>query len=102
MKTISSLFDPRPNQWGLRGDPFLWDELKVKFDDAPIPESRDEFEGNLINAYIEFVGETPERSKNCYINRYNIGGMSGGYVCSDWWLEIGFPLILNRYMLLNK
>ena len=27
-KSVSAIFDPEPLQWGLRGDPFLWEYLK--------------------------------------------------------------------------
>ena len=28
--TVSELFNEEPRQWGLRGDPFLWDEMRIK------------------------------------------------------------------------
>lgn len=27
LKTVSVIFNERPKSWGLRGDPYLWDDL---------------------------------------------------------------------------
>ena len=29
MKKVSSIFEKVPEKWGLRGDPYFWDYLKV-------------------------------------------------------------------------
>jgi len=31
MNLVADLFDPEPEQWGLRGDPYLWREMKETF-----------------------------------------------------------------------
>jgi hypothetical protein len=36
---ISEIFEEEPIQWGLRGDPWLWRELKSKFESVPMPET---------------------------------------------------------------
>jgi hypothetical protein len=35
---ISELFYPAPEQWGLRGDPFLWREMASAFRGVPAPD----------------------------------------------------------------
>ena len=49
---VSQVFDPKPEQWGLRGDPYLWDELKEKLEHVELPESQDELK-TLIEVEIE-------------------------------------------------
>ena len=31
MSNVSIIFTPEPDQWGLRGDPFLWQLLKERY-----------------------------------------------------------------------
>ena len=33
----SDLFEPEPEKWGLRGDTYLWRELKEHFGDNELP-----------------------------------------------------------------
>ena len=40
----SAYFDLEPQQWGLRGNPVLWKELKVAFQKINVPVSALEFE----------------------------------------------------------
>lgn len=94
---ISSYFDPPPSGWGLRGDPGLWMEMKVNFEKMPIPENSKELEKILHAMFKDLVGHEPKRDIDYYVAKYNTGGMSAGKVCSDWWLDEGFPLIINRY-----
>lgn len=43
-------------------------------------------------------GERPEKGKTIFIERYNTGGMSGGFVSCDFWPEKGFSLLIQRYI----
>lgn len=44
---MGSLFTPEPEQWGLRGDPYLWRALREALDETSIP-STDEGVDNLL------------------------------------------------------
>lgn len=33
-KDLSLIFERKPEQWGLRGDPYLWDEMRDLFGGA--------------------------------------------------------------------
>src|SRR5262245_34653123 len=39
---LSALFDPEPHTWGLRGDPYLWRELRERLSSTDFPASADE------------------------------------------------------------
>ena len=94
---ISSLFYERPEQYGLRGDPYLWEDLIVKTSKINLPKTSDELEAILHKLFQELTGKRPERNSDFFVGRYSKGGMSSGQVCSDFWLDKGFPLILNRH-----
>ena len=39
MKQAADLFDPEPEQWGLRGDPWVWRALRDHLGEAYLPPS---------------------------------------------------------------
>lgn len=97
IKDISSLFDEPPLQWGLRGDPGLWDELKRKTSNLQMPQSAEKLEHILYNLFEDSTGHKPDPGKNYYVSEFDKGGMSRGMVSSDFWIEKGLPVIIKRY-----
>jgi len=94
---VSKYFDPEPIQWGLRGDPHLWRDMKLKTARTPIPMRGNEFEELLYKLFKELTGENPAKGKNIYVKKYEMVGMSKGMVSSDFWLDKGFSLLIQRY-----
>jgi hypothetical protein len=95
---VSKYFDPEPIQWGLRGDPHLWRDMKLKTSATNIPTTGNELEKLLHKLFKELTGEAPEKGKNIYVKKYETLGMSKGMINSDFWLEKGFSLIIQRYI----
>lgn len=96
---VSKYFENPPFQWGLRGDPYLWEEMKLKFNQENIPTTANDLDKLLRKKFKELTGELPEKGKTIYVDRYNVGsGMSSGTISSDFWLDTGFPLIFQRYI----
>lgn len=93
---LQQLFHPNPGQWGLRGDPYLWQELEHVFATLQIPRNLDSVEALLQCLYVNLVGESPLPGSRPFIARYEGGGMSSGYISADFWLEVGFPLLKSR------
>ncbi|MGV7107005.1 hypothetical protein [Flavobacterium sp. U410] len=95
---VSKYFEPEPSQWGLRGDPLLWRDMKYKTEKKNIPRTANEFEKMLNKLFKELTGEEPQKGKNIYVEKYETTGMSAGMICSDFWLEKGFSLLIQRYI----
>ncbi len=95
---VSIYFDPEPNQWGLRGDPHLWRDMKQKAESNNIPTTANKLEKLLHRLFKELVGEAPQKGKNFYVKKYETNGMSKGMISSDFWLDKGFSLIIQRYI----
>lgn len=95
---VSKYFDPEPIQWGLRGDPHLWRDMKLKTAKTNIPISGNEFEKLLHKLFKELTGEVAIKGKNIYVPKYETIGMSKGMVSSDFWLDKGFSLLIQRYI----
>ena len=90
-----------PFQFGLRGDPYLWKDLKKKFESSDI-STIEEFKYFLLNTFKEHTGSLPVKGKNFTVEHFSFGGMSSGMICSDFWIEKGFPLLEERFKELHK
>jgi len=95
---ISNFFKDPPIQWGLRGDPHLWNDLKEATRKKKVPASAGELEKLLHKLFEEITGEKPKKGSNVFVGRYDKGGMSSGMVSGDFWLNKGFSLIIQRYI----
>ena len=97
--TVADLFDPEPEQWGLRGDPHLWREMKKTFAETQLPESELVFRAEIERAFHSIVGVplSDEREMH-YVERYANGGMSSGQVCFDFWANRALSILSFRYV----
>ncbi|MBT3337841.1 MAG: hypothetical protein HN855_07875 [Anaerolineae bacterium] len=96
--SISILFDPSPIQWGLRGDPHLWGEMKSSFLEIPLPASEEELK-SLVERQFEILTGKPfsTEERSSYIERFSHGGMSSGHISFVFWREVASPLLVSRY-----
>jgi molybdenum cofactor cytidylyltransferase len=96
-RTLASLFKEVPRQWGLRGDPHLWQEMKATLGNATYPATEEQFAALLEQTYQQLTGVPLTRRDPVFVERYNHGGMSGGYVSPQFWIETAIPLLRARY-----
>ncbi len=97
---LNNLFD-EPEQWGLRGDPYLWKTLKERFQYSSISNT-EEFHSFLIDTFKDKTGGEPIKDQHYFVKEFNFGGMSGGGISSNFWIETGFPLLIKRYKQLSN
>jgi len=93
---VSEFIFEEPVQWGLRGDPFFWKELKVRFENANI-QSKEEFSDMLTCVFEEVTGKRLQKRETYFVPTYKFYGMSAGMLSGDFWIEHGFPLLLERF-----
>lgn len=95
-KDLSFIFERKPKQWGLRGDPYLWDEMK----ELCVGKSLDinEYEiGKFVCDYFKKVTEKPlTYDEKVYVERLAHGGMSSGTVSGTFWITEGIPLLIDN------
>ncbi|WP_330178681.1 hypothetical protein OHB26_19330 [Nocardia sp. NBC_01503] len=100
--TLDELFDREPWQWGLRGDPRLWQELRTRFKNRPIPN---EFEWPRIleSEILDLLDMTSDELSRAGVHdivgveRYFTGsGLSDGSVSPHWWRYTGIPILIDR------
>lgn len=96
-KTIAQLFEQTPHQWGLRGDPHLWNEMREMLSDAPYPATEEEFAALIERTYEQLTGKPLAEREPIFIPRHSHGGMSSGYVSPPFWAEKALPLLRAHY-----
>ena len=78
--TIKVLFEPKPLQWGLRGDPYLWEAMRNNFAETPIPNDTENLDTLIRQQFKEITSHSLDEVKLFKMKQFNNGGMSGGGV----------------------
>jgi hypothetical protein len=95
-RTVSGIFNQAPSNWGLRGDPYFWDDLKQHFKDFSLPYSINSFVDELNRYFEKVTGERLTRGCQVNVPKYSHGGLSSGTVSGAYWIEHGIPLLIKR------
>jgi hypothetical protein len=98
MKQVAELFDPEPEQWGLRGDPWVWRALRDHLGESYLPPSIGEVEAMLYAAFNRLVAVdlATETTPAIYREEFAHGGMSSGQVHLETWRAVLIPMLLDR------
>lgn len=94
---FNELMRTRPAQWGLRGDPYLWDEIRQYLKNVEVPANNNELVQILELAFEELVGQSIEGLDDILVERYCYGGMSSGKVSTSFWRDIAIPLLVEKH-----
>jgi len=99
---VKEVFDITPDQWGLRGDPYLWEDIKnecsVSFEEI----SKEVFELFLFEIFEKKTGKSINTQEPIYLEKYAFGGMSSGNVDPNTWRKILIPLLLESFSKYKK
>jgi hypothetical protein len=98
---LRQLFEESPLHWGLRGDPYLWEALSQRLAEEVWPKTEAELLARLRALFEELSGGNLDGSEPIYADHLAHGGMSSGLVSPDFWRDVGFPHLLDRYVQLN-
>ena len=99
--SVALIFKERPRQWGLRGDPFLWDELEKHFTSIYTPITAEDFYHEFNIAFHDLTGAALGADK-IYVPKYCHGGMSSGMICSTFWADTALPMLTKRLKEINN
>lgn len=94
---IGQLFDPLPEHWGLRGDPFLWQAMKDSLSARRLPTTASSLIVDIERAFEKLSGRPLYASPPFYMKEFAHGGMSSGGIDPSFWRGIALPLLLSRY-----
>ncbi|MCA9918628.1 MAG: hypothetical protein KC445_11790 [Anaerolineales bacterium] len=98
---VAELFQEKPWQWGLRGDPYLWAEMANHFATTPLPSNSEQLAQQLLQAFEALTGQPITAEKFIAVERFPRSGMSGGMVSPEFWRETAVPLLLERFTLIS-
>jgi len=93
---VSDLFDPAPESWGLRGDLFLWMEMRQALCSVQIPENLSDLDELIKSAFQVLTGKALRSGTDIFVNRLSRGGMSSGMVNGSFWMDQFLPIIRDR------
>lgn len=95
---VSCIMEPTPDRWGLRGDPFFWEELRQHFDKIPMPYDEWNLKLDIYRLFSQVTnGEWLSKAGYVFVAKYAHGGMSSGKLCGDFWRDEAIPLLMERY-----
>ena len=97
MNNFSDIFFKTPEQWGLRGDPYLWEDMKRTLATVRLPSSATKVRSGLENAFLNLTGRPISTEGFFYVEKYAHGGMSGGGIDSNFWRTSGIPLLIENF-----
>ncbi len=96
-KDLLLIFDNKPEQWGLRGDPYLWSEMREAFAGRSLEISEKDLANEVCKYYEKAVGEPLKYDSQVYVERFAHGGMSSGYVSGEFWICRGIPKLIDSF-----
>lgn len=99
---VSIIFRDRPTQWGLRGDPYLWEDLENHFSNVPLPYPPEDFEAELHSFIAKVAGNRLTARDEFRVPKYHHHGMSAGMIDGWFWIDQGIPLLISRLNEMNR
>lgn len=95
-----TVFREAPAQWGLRGDPYLWDALGLwvcENADVSTFECHQVFEEFLWSGISIFCScDARTERESIHLDWIPAGGMSGGFISLDAWRDTLIPTLVER------
>jgi len=97
LKTVAALFENEPMRWGLRGDPYLWREMRLHFEQTPLPTTAEGLDTLIEAMFASLTDHSISEKEPFFIERFSHGGMSSGQISPDFWRDTIIPLMRARY-----
>lgn len=99
MTTLGDLFKVEPEQWGLRGDPWVCAAMRDRLSNEPLPTDLDDVRQRLLDTFREVVGvdltDRQVTEEHVYREEFAHGGMSSGGISLPTWRERLVPLLVD-------
>lgn len=75
---LSAIFDPEPECWGFRGDPYFWRHLRHRVSRVDLPVDPDKLEKFIRKEHYELSGTRLTDSSIAVVGEFRHGGMTSG------------------------
>ena len=94
---IGDLVEEEPDQYGLRGDAYLWREMRVHFAEVPLPGTACELADQLAHAFLVLSGHPLSSSQSFRVERFAHGGISSGQISPGFWRNRATAILMERF-----
>ena len=94
---VAVLFAPPSPQWGLRGDPYLWQALAERGAQEPWPRSEQALVAWVAEGVRSLTGHELSEDSPFFVEPFSHGGMSSGFVAPAHWREVIVPFLCSRF-----
>jgi len=71
---IADLFNPAPKQWGFRGDPALWEEMRKQFVNVDIPASETILISKIRETFQQITGHSIDETEVLVVEKLKTHG----------------------------
>jgi molybdenum cofactor cytidylyltransferase len=95
--TMNRLFDPPPEQWGLRGDPCLWEATQEHLTGIPIPDNKQTLKLVISDAFATLTGQAITSDDEFFLELCANGGISPAF-----WRKQRMDSLINNWSTLLK
>ena len=100
-RDVGELFRQRPPQWGLRGDPHVWDRIARILRGESLPQTEAELRTMIAAAFVQATGRDMDSGDRFAVDGLPKDGLSGGMVSARAWRETILPFVLGQFRALR-
>jgi hypothetical protein len=105
-RTFSDLFAVPSPTWGARGEPYLWEAIRLHAieNKLPLPDSLGSLERQFESIFELLTGHSINERNLFFVEKYAHGGMSSGHIEPSGWREGGsiYELIKQNLILIER
>lgn len=100
--SVSIIFNYKPNKWGYRGDPYLWDRLQQSFKTIPLPCPETIFMQHFDKFFLEITNHPSTNEADFFVEEFSHGGISSGFISIKFWQVSALPLLITKLRYFNN
>lgn len=98
---LSVIFDPEPEQWAFRGDPYFWRHLRKRVSRTGLPVDPDSLERFIRKEHYRLTGIRLTSGSIGIAEELAHGGMTSGGISGKFWTMYAIPLLRERLAAAN-
>lgn len=93
---FNKLMKTAPKQWGLRGDPYLWQDMREHLKNVSVPIDNGDLKKIITDVFHKITGKPIDTCDSIYMKKYAHGGMSSGCVCTHFWQNEAMSFLFEK------
>ncbi len=94
-KDLSLIFDRKPDTWGARGNPYLWEEMQKLCVGKSLDIDAYGIAGMVSEVFEKVTGKPLTYDAEDHVESFAHGGMSSGIVTGSFWMSLGIPYLIE-------